>query len=263
VDLGLRGKRALVTGSSSGIGAGIAQMLAAESCAVFVHGRDEAKCRRVAAEIGAAGIAVGDLATDEGARAVAAEVGKVDILVNNVGLGSKTSAMQWLEVSEADWLDTFQVNTMPAVRMIRLLLPAMKDSGWGRIINIASTAGSQPIAYGPDYSAAKGALLNLTVSLAKSLGACGVTVNSVSPGVILTPMVEDWLSGLRGMMGWGDVSLKEAERLMTQQIVPVPVGKIGRVEDIGHVVCMIASPAAGYMMGANVRVDGGQVQSVN
>ena len=263
MDLRLAGKRALVTGSSSGIGAGIARMLAAEGCAVVVHGRDRARAEKVADEIGAAAVAIGDLSSDAEADAVAQVAGEIDILVNNAGGAAGTSAMAWTEVSEAAWIETYQQNAIAAARMIRRLLPAMKAKGWGRIINIASAAGTQPIPFGPDYGAAKGAVLNMTSSLAKSLGDCGVTVNSVSPGAILTPAVEEWLGNLSKALGWGDISIGEAEKRMTREIVPVPIGRIGRVEDIAHAVCMIASPGAGFMTGANVRVDGGQVQSVN
>lgn len=263
MDLGLRGKRALVTGSSSGIGAGIARLLAAEGCAVVVHGRDAAKARTVADDIGGASVAIGDLSTDAGADAVAAAAGEIDILVNNAGGAAGTSAMHWTEVDEAGWEATYQLNAIAAARMIRRLLPAMQAKGWGRIINVASAAGTQPIPFGPDYGAAKAAMLNMTVSLAKSLGPCGVTANSVSPGMILTPAVEEWLSHLGPTMGWGDIPLEEAERRAAKELTPVPVGRAGRVEEIAHVVCMIASPSAGFMTGANIRVDGGQVQSIN
>ena len=263
MDLGLAGKRALVTGSSSGIGAGIARLLAAEGCAVIVHGRDAAKAQAVADVIGAAGVAIGDLATNEGADAVAAAAGDIAILVNNAGGAVGTSAMHWTQVDEAGWEGTYQLNAIAAARMVRRLLPAMQASGWGRIINIASAAATQPIPLGPDYGAAKAAMLNMTVSLAKALGPCGVTANSVSPGMILTPAVEAWLGRLKQTMGWGDISLEEAETRAARELTPVPVGRIGRVEEIAHAVCMIASPAAGYMTGANVRVDGGQVQSMN
>ena len=263
MDLGISGKRALVTGSSSGIGAAVARTLAQEGCAVIVHGRDAAKAQRVAQAIGAAGIAIGDLATDAGADAVAAAAGTVDILVNNAGGAAGTSAMHWTAVEEADWSATYQLNAIAAARMIRRLLPAMQAKGWGRIVNIASAAGTQPIAFGPDYGAAKAAMLNMTVSLAKSLGACGVTANSVSPGMVLTPAVEAWLADLGLAMGWGAVAIGEAEARAAREITPIAVGRIGRVEEIAHVVAMIVSPAAGYMTGANIRVDGGQVQSVN
>ena len=262
MDLKLVGKRALVTGSSSGIGAGIARMLAAEGCAVVVHGRDRARAEDVAGKIGAA-VAIGDLATDRGADSVAEVAGSIDILVNNAGGATGTSAMTWTEVDETGWMNTYQLNAIAAARMVRRLLPAMKAKGWGRIINIASAAGTQPIAFGPDYGDAKAAMLNMTVSLAKSLADCGVTANSVSPGMVMTPAVEAWLGNLRTAMGWGDISIAEAEHRAARDITPVPVGRVGRVEDIAHVVCMIASPASGYITGANIRVDGGQVQSVN
>lgn len=263
MDLGLAGRRALVTGSSSGIGAGIARMLAREGCAVVVHGRDRGRAEAIAHEINAAAVAIGDLATDWGADEVASAAGAVDILVNNAGGAAGTSAMGWTEVSEAAWVETYQLNVVAAARMVRRLLPAMQAGGWGRVINIASAAATQPIAFGPDYGAAKAAMLNMTVSLARSLGPCGVTANSVSPGMVLTPAVEAWLTRLGATMGWGDISLDEAERRAAREITPIPVGRTGRVAEIAHIVCMIASPAAGYMTGANIRVDGGQVQSIN
>jgi NAD(P)-dependent dehydrogenase (short-subunit alcohol dehydrogenase family) len=238
-------------------------MLAEEGCAVVVHGRDRARAERVASDIAASGVAIGDLSDDAGADAVAAACGDIDILVNNAGGAAGTSAKSWTEVNEAEWIATYQGNVVAAARMIRRLLPGMKAKGWGRIINIASVAGTQPIAFGPDYGAAKGATLNMTVSLAKSLGASGVTVNTVSPGVIMTPAVQRWVAGLAASQGWSALDDAAMERKMTQEIVHVPVGRIGRVDDIALAVCMVASPRAGYMTGANIRVDGGQAQGVN
>jgi 3-oxoacyl-[acyl-carrier protein] reductase len=262
MDLGLAGKRALVTGSSSGIGAGIARMLAAEGCAVVVHGRDRARALAVADAIGG-DVACGDLSDDAGAEAVLAAAGEVDILVNNAGGAAGTSAMSWTEVPFDAWARTYSGNVISAARMIAGVLPAMRTRGWGRIINVASAAATQPIAFGPDYGCAKAAMINMTVSLAKSLGPCGVTANSVSPGMVLTPAVERWLESLRGPMGWDGLSMAEMEQQAAAHLTPIPVGRIGRVEDIAHAVCMIASPASGYMTGANIRVDGGQVQSIN
>lgn len=263
MDLRLSGKRALVTGSSSGIGAGIARMLAAEGCVVFVHGRNTERAETVARDIKAAGVAIGDLSTDEGADAVKTAVGEIDVLVNNSGGSDGTSALSWLDVTEKNWATTYQGNVVAAARMIRRFVPGMKERGWGRVIQVASAAATQPLAYGPDYGAAKGAIVNLTVSLAKSLGDCGVTANTISPGVILTPAVERWVGHLTKQQGWEGLSQEEIEKRLTRQMLTVPVGRIGRVEDIGHAVCMIASPNAGFMTGANVRVDGGQNQAVN
>jgi len=139
----------------------------------------------------------------------------------------------------------------------------MKQRGWGRVIQIASAAATQPVPMGPDYGAAKGAMVNLTVSLAKSLGDCGVTANAVSPGIVLTPAVERWAQALAEKLGWSEKTFEGLERRLTSDIVTVPVGRIGRVEDIAHVVCMLASPNAGYITGANIRVDGGQNQGTN
>jgi 3-oxoacyl-[acyl-carrier protein] reductase len=264
MDLGLAGRRALVTGSSSGIGAGIAGLLAAEGCEVIVHGRSRARAEAVAAEIGAVAVAIGDLASDAGADVVAAAAGEIDILVNNAGGSDGTAAKPWLEVDEAEWAATYQQNLIAGVRMIRRFLPAMQRRGWGRIIQIASAAATQPIPFGPDYGAAKAAMINMTVSLAKALGPSGVTANCVSPGIIRTPAVEQWIEGLRGAMGWPmKEEFAESERRLTEHVVPVPVGRIGRIEEIAHVVCMIASPNAGFLTGANIRVDGGQNQGVN
>lgn len=266
MDLKLDGKRALVTGSSSGIGEGIARALAQEGCHVVVHGRDVGRVESVAAAIRASGgkaaTTIGDLATDSGADAVAEAAGGVDILVNNAGGAAGTSAQGWNDVPLAAWIDTYEKNAGSAARMINRLLPAMRSRGWGRIINIASAAATQPLAFGPDYGAAKGAMVNMTCSLAKALGSCGVTVNSISPGSVLTPAVERWLGNLRETMGWAGLSDQQVERKVTETMVPTLVGRIGRVEEIAHVVCMIASPRADYMMGANIRVDGGQVQSI-
>jgi 3-oxoacyl-[acyl-carrier protein] reductase len=267
MDLGLAGKRALVTGSSSGIGSGIARMLAAEGCAVVIHGRDRDRATQVAEVIrragGSADLAIGDLCDEAQAEAVAREAGPVDILVNNAGGAVRTSAMGWTEVPDEGWFQTYNGNVLAAVRMIRPLLPGMKARGWGRIINIASAAATQPIAFGPDYGAAKAAMINMSVSLARSLGPCGVTANSVSPGMVLTPAVERWLDNMRGSMGWEGLEMAELERRAATQLTPTLVGRIGRVEDIAHAVCMLASSASGYMTGANIRVDGGQVQSIN
>lgn len=267
MDLGLAGKRALVTGSSAGIGAGIARMLAAEGCIVVVHGRDADRATRVAEDIrqagGVADLVIGDLADEAQAEAVARQAGAVDILVNNAGGAAGTSAMEWTEVPDDGWFQTYNGNVLAAVRMIRPLLPAMKAKGWGRIVNIASAAAAQPIAFGPDYAAAKAAMINMSVSLAKAMGPCGVTANSVSPGMVLTPAVERWLESMRGPMGWEGLEMAELEQRAASHLTPTLVGRIGRVEDVAHAVCMLASPAAGYMTGANIRVDGGQVQSIN
>jgi len=262
MDLGLDGKRALITGSSSGIGAAIARKLAAEGCQIIVHGRDKARAEEVGNEVGAVAIAIGDLSTDEAADRVREIAGDIDILVNNAGGSAASASMPWLDVDEVRWADTYQMNVISAVRMIRRFLPTMLAQGWGRIINVASAGGMQPTLTGPNYVAAKGAMLNITSSLAKSLGDSGVTVNSVSPGLTFTPSVASWMERLRQQDGWRGLTDKEMEKRMATELMAIPIGRFGQPEDIAHAVCMVSSVHAGFMLGSNVRVDGGFVLGV-
>jgi len=108
----------------------------------------------------------------------------------------------WMDATDEDWIKAYQGNVVCAVRMIRRFTPGMKASGWGRVIQISSIVGHTPSVVIPDYAASKAALLNLTVSLSKALGNTGITVNSISPGLILTPAVDGWLRGLAPKFGW-------------------------------------------------------------
>lgn len=267
MDLELAGKRALVTGSSSEIGVGIAQMLAEEGCAVVVHGRNRERTERAASKIKAAGIAIGPLSTDEGAASVheqakAALGGHVEILVNNAG-GSETdsTARPPLDVKLSEWLSAYQQNTLSAVRLVLHTVPDMVAAKWGRVIQISSATALQPNNLGPDYSGAKAALNNFTVSLAGSLNSTGVTVNTVSSGIIMTD----------GLIAWGRDLYKDpnmtpeeiGNRMIDAKIFERnPSGRLGFIEDIAFIVCTLASPKAGYVTGSNYRVDGGQVRAV-
>ncbi len=270
MDLQLQGRRALVTGSNTGIGEGIARMLIQEGCAVVVHGRNRERAERVAREIGAAGVALGDLATEEGADAThqaAREAlgGTVEILVNNAG-GSgdrNTTSRVVMDVTVPEWMAAYQSNTLSAMRMIHRCVPDMIAAHWGRIVQISSAVGVQPNNLGPDYSAAKAAINNLTVTLAGALRGTGITVNTISPGVIMTPGMLTWGRKIAAASGWGDPTPEELEKRIATERLNLPAGRIGRVEDIALVVCMLASPRSGYITAANYRVDGGQVRSVN
>jgi 3-oxoacyl-[acyl-carrier protein] reductase len=269
MDLQLRGLKALVTGSSSGIGAGIATTLAAEGAIVIVHGRDRARTRAVAEQLAASGatthVVFGDLATPGGCDSVAAavnsEVGGVDILVNNAGGKTAPGNPAWFEVGWNDWLGTFEQNVGAAVRLAHAFVPGMKARGFGRIINVTSASATQPEGNIGEYQAAKAAMVNLTASLARALAHTGVTVNSVMPGTILTPAVERWLSHVAQQRGWG-TDWTEIERRFTTEMIPLCTGKLGRPEDIGRMVALLASPLSSYMTGSNYRVDGGQVRSI-
>jgi 3-oxoacyl-[acyl-carrier protein] reductase len=270
MDLELKGRTALVTGSSSGIGEGIARMLAAEGARVVVHGRNAERAGKVAADIGAAGIALGDLSTDEGADATAEAAlkalgGPVEILINNAGGGFEGSTTKGvLDVTLHHWLGGYQSNMLSAVRMVDRLVGGMKEGGFGRIIQISSAVGVQPNYLGPDYSSAKAAVNNYTVALAGALRGTGITVNTVSPGVIATDgVLNKWGKEIARQSGWGDPGPEELERRIAMERLNLPAGRIGRVEDIAMMVCLLCSPRSSYITAANHRIDGGQVRSVN
>lgn len=273
MDLQLTGKRALVTGSTSGIGRSIALVLAREGIEVVVHGRDRKRAQETASLIrsegGTAHIALGDLASDEGAACVVTEVQKetcaIDILVNNAGglEGGGGAKDSWFDVLPEHWAGSMQQNVVSAVRMTRAFVPGMRTRGWGRVINISAAGAAQPNAAVPDYCAAKAALLNMTVGLAKALARTGVTVNAISPGYTRTPMFESTLQMLADSEGWPeDIEEREARFVQFRQL-PIASARLGRPEDIGALVAYLASPLADFVTGANYRIDGGQCQTVN
>lgn len=267
MDLDFKARRVLVTGSSSGIGEATARMLAHEGAAVVIHGRNRERAERIAASISAAGVAIGDLDTDEGAAAVHAASrtalgGSIEILINNAG-GSSTgnSSKPPADIKVADYLANYHGNMLGAVRLVLLVLPDMLAAKFGRIVNVSSAVAIQPNNVGVDYSAAKAALNNFTVSLAGSLRSSGVTVNTVTPGVI---MVDGLLRFGRARYGTPDMPLEEVtQRMADEKIFQLPpVGRLGQPEEVAMVACMLASPALGYVTGSNYRVDGGQIRAV-
>ena len=270
MDLQLTGKRALVTGSSSGIGRSIAKVLAREGVHVIVHGRNAERTQAVAAEITAAGgladVTLGDLATEAGAAAAIAGVeGEIDILVNNIG-GNEAAGgglNGWFNDTPEVWAGVAQQNLVAPVRMIHAFVPAMRDRGWGRVINVSSGGGSAPTPQAAAYCAAKAAVINLTVSLSLELARSGVTVNTISPGCTRTEMFERTLTTMGDAQGWPpDLDIREA-KFMELGLFPCASRQYGRPEDIGALIAFLASPLSAFVNGANYRIDGGQVQSIN
>ena len=261
----LAGKRALVTGSSSGIGVAIAKRLASEGARLVVHGRNAERAHKVADDIRSTGaevhVAVGDLARDDTATAVAdtveAALGGLDILINNAGgTASGGGYAPWLDATTDEWVAAYQGNVVCGVRMIRRFVPAMKAAGWGRIVNISSLVAHGPQVVIPDYASAKSGVLSMTIGLAKALANTGITVNSVSPGLILTPATEGWLRMLGEKFGWG-ATWEEIENRALAELVPNSCGRIGRPEDIAQAVAYLVDPRTSFVTGTDMMVTGG------
>lgn len=264
----LSGKRALVTGSSSGIGAGIAAALAGEGVSVVVHGRNPERAEAVAERIrgngGSAATAIGDLATEGGAAQVADVAadafGGIDILVNNAGGSSDTGVQSWFSLPVSEWGTTYERNVLSAGYLIHALAPAMKENGWGRIIQIASAAGIIPTSGQPDYGPSKAAMINMSMGLSKALAGTGITVNTVMPGMIMTEGLKDFLRIFAERRGWGDDIDKAAEYVLkgTGQTVH----RVGQVADVAYAVTVLASPNADFFNGINLHLDGGATGSI-
>lgn len=265
MDLQLDGKKVLVTGSSKGIGAGIASKFALEGAIVIVHGRDRTQADEVAHAIvehgGRAHVVLGDLTNDDAVQGLLDEAsrqaGMIDILINNAG-GSSAVKEDWTATQPATWAATYDRNVLAALRVTSRLLPAMRQAGWGRIINISSLAATMPPAGGPDYAACKAAINAMTASLAKAVAAEGITVNAISPGTIHSATLDRKFREVAVQHGLEiDAPWASIERTVLPLFAQVPVGRVGQVDDIANVAAFLASPLAGYITGTNMRVDGG------
>jgi len=260
VDLQLKGRRAVVTGSSAGIGEAIARRLAAEGAAVIVHGRRSDAIDAVVEGIRSAGGQASGMLADladpgECARFVSGMLadGGADILVNNAGAFVNRG---WDDATPEDWIELYAINVAAAVRCSNGFLPAMRAAGWGRIVQIGTGEAINPFPTMPDYAATKAALLNLTVSLAKHLDRSGITVNTVSPGIVATPGVEEFYRLEAARRGWGQ-DWPAIEAGVLADILDNPSGRLGRPEEIADAALFLASDESSFMTGADLVVDGG------
>jgi 3-oxoacyl-[acyl-carrier protein] reductase len=251
MDLALKGKTALVTGSDRRTGEVIARTLAHEGATVIFHGNTAAPAEACAVH--------GDVASAEGCagalRQVAALGLGVDILVNNFGT---TDNHSWDDADTAKWLELYQLNVLSAVRMTQGCMPGMKARGWGRIVNLGTIGSHQPGAQRPAYYAAKGALATLGVSLAQELAGTGITVNTVSPGYVRTEQVEEAYRKRAATLGWGGDWNDIVAKIVATDF-PNPCGRIAEREEVADLVAFLCSPRAGFINGQNIRIDGGAV----
>lgn len=264
MDLKLDGKAALVTGSSKGIGEGVARGLAREGAIVIVHGRNKARTEEIAHDIiaqgGRAYAVTGDLTIEDEVQRLADEarafVKPVGIVVNNAGGSGETE--NWDTTRPETWADGYDRNVLAAVRVTTRFLPGMRAAKWGRIVNISSLAALMPPHKRPDYSAAKAAMIAMTTSLAKAVAMDGITANTVSPGTIHSISLDEaFRKAAAGQGVAADAPWKEIEQTALPMFAQVPMGRVGTLEEIADAISFLVSPRAGYITGANLRLDGG------
>jgi len=268
MEFGIAGRRALIAGSSSGIGAAIAIALATEGARIVIHGRNPDSAESVARTIRSAGGEAVVICGDLGDRAAVEAIGRsaleafggIDILVNSAGASDHFDP--WLDTSVSTWERQYQLSTLYAVRLIQMTVPAMRSNGWGRIINISSAVFYQPSPFAPDYTAAKAALHVASPGLGAALGAEGITVNTVCAGTILTTNTQNVMQGHARTMGLAEVGAA-LERRMATEVWPNPTRRFGRPEEVAAAVCFLASKQASYITGTTLRVDGGMGSTVN
>ena len=263
MDLGLKGKRALVSGSTAGIGFAAARALAAEGAAVIISGRtqprvDQAVARLKAEVPGAtvAGVAL-DLGSAQGCGALLRQVPEVDVLVNNLGI-FEPKAFEAIE--DADWLRFFEVNVLSGVRLSRQYLPGMRARNWGRVVFVSSESGLQIPAEMIHYGMTKTAQLAVARGLAETLAGTGVTVNSVLPGPTASEGVGDFVARLAQSRGV-DAATVEKEFFATARPSSL-IRRFATPEEVAAMIAYVCSVQASATTGAALRVDGGVVRSI-
>ncbi len=263
MQIDLKGLRALVTGSTAGIGEAIAERLATNGAEVVINGRTAERVARTIASLQAKApgarfrAAPGDVSTAKGVDAIVAAAGEVDILVNNAGWFEPKNA---LEISDADWQKAFDINVMSGVRLTRALAPRMRDKGFGRIVFISSESGIQIPTEMIHYGLTKTAQLSLTRGFAQTLKQSGVTVNAVLPGPTLSEGVGGFIDNLAREQG---KTATEMEEGFFEHARPTSLLKrFIKPDEVADVVAFVCSREASAITGAPIRVDGGVVLSI-
>jgi 3-oxoacyl-[acyl-carrier protein] reductase len=269
MDLGLGGRNCAVTGASRGIGLETAKLLCAEGANVLLVARNEDRLAAATEEVAAAGAAVGGRAahltmdvTDESAgdhivAAAEQDFGSLEVLVNNAG------AAAWRdldEVTEEEWRAAYELNVIAPLRLMQATIPAMAERGWGRVVNVCSTAAKRPSASMPEYSVAKAAELSLSRLFADRHAKSGVLVNAICPGPVKSEM---WMEP-GGLLDQsrdleGGVDREEALKIAGAKR---PIGRLAEVGEIAAAIVFLCSERASYVSGAAWSVDGGTVQVI-
>ena len=269
MDLGLKGRTCVVTGASRGIGRETARLLCTEGASVLLVARNEQRLAAAQDEASAAGAEAGGRAevlaldvtdADAGERMLTAageRFGELDVLVNNAG------AAQWRhlhDVPDEDWYAQYELNVMAPLRAMRAVAPSMAERGWGRIVNVCSTAGKRPSAAMPEYSVAKAAELSLSRLFADRYAKQGVLVNAICPGPV---EAELWMEPGGLLDQSHQMSGAESrEAALAEAGAKRPIGRLAEVDEIAAAIVFLCSERASYVSGAAWSVDGGTVQVI-
>jgi len=262
MDLGLTGKVAIVTGSSDGIGLVAAQMLAREGARVVLCARREPKLLdardRIVKETGAEILAVQcDVRKLEDVqRLVTATIqrfGVIDILVNNAG---SVPSIKFTDVSDAQWYENLERKLLGFLRVTREVMPHMQKAGWGRIVNVAGTAGWEPSHTAMAVGLNNAAVINWTKSMSLQYASDGILVNTVAPGSIDTPRQ------VGNRQREAEVTGKSVEEIRQARVKDIPLHRLGEPREVANVILFLASECSSYMTGTCVTVDGGVVRGI-
>ena len=269
MDLGLDGKACVVTGAGRGIGRATAKMLCEAGGQVLLVARTESEVAEAAAECGRAGavangraahLALDVVGPDAGATIVAAaeeRFGRLDVIVNCAG----TATWRDLdEVTDDDWYAAWELNVMAPMRLMREALPAMAERGWGRVVNVSSSAGKRPSQPIGEYSVAKAAQLSLSRLFADRFAGSGVLVNAVTPGAVKSEL---WMEP-GGLLDQSVELHGHADRESGLEAAGAgrPIGRLAEVDEIASTIVFLCSERASYVLGAAWSVDGGAVQVI-
>jgi NAD(P)-dependent dehydrogenase (short-subunit alcohol dehydrogenase family) len=266
MDLGIKGRTALVTGADSGIGWHTARLLLAEGATVVLTDLDEKKldaaARRLDAPRGRAHAVAADITSLDSLAAlddaVQEAVGDIDILVQAAGVTGAQGLFH--EISDEGWVTTIETDLLGPVRLVRQFLPALRKGGWGRIVFVASEDAVQPYDDELPYCAAKAGILALSKGLSRSYATEGLLVNAVSPAFIHTPMTDAMMQKRAGELG---VSTKEAIASFLEEERPyMELGRRGEPDEVANVIAFLCSDLASFVTGSNYRVDSGSVATI-
>lgn len=255
MDLGIGGKRCVVTGGSRGIGRAVAERLVAEGAEVLIVARDNDRLQAAGAQLGATTLAL-DVTNPFASEQISDAYGQVDVLVNAAGT---TTVIALDEIDDDEWQAQWEMHVLASMRLMRGLVPPMAERGWGRVVNVSSSSGKRPSTSNVAYAVAKSGQLALSRAYADAFASHGVLINAVAPGPVASEM---WLDagGLADQISARTGESREA--VLAAAAAKIPRGEFGSASEIADVIVFLCSERAANVAGAAWSVDGGSVQTI-